>query len=180
MNFSTTLIYYFTEMHLYFNFTNKCSILSKKWYNDTFSFICFKSHFVKIKIVRKSYCEISIVNRTASLVERIIYIPACKFVLYLCIFLNWFILDHFFTRGSVTMDYELMSKWQNATFLQIYWRNKLIYILGVHFQHIFIGVNYSFKCETSLEPLPCSPLTTVYIYICIYIYIYTYIYSIYY
>ncbi len=63
------------------------------------------------------------------------------------------------------MDYELMSKWQNATFLQIYWRNKLIYILGVHFQHIFIGVNYSFKCETSLEPLPCSPLTTVYIYI---------------
>ncbi len=34
-----------------------------------------------------------------------------------------------FWRHPFTADDPLMSKWWNATFLQIWWRNKLIYIL---------------------------------------------------
>ncbi len=48
-----------------------------------------------------------------------------------------------FWRHPFTAEDPLLSKWWNATFLQIWWRNKLIYILddlrgGTHFQQIFI------------------------------------------
>ncbi len=34
-----------------------------------------------------------------------------------------------FWRHPFTAEHPLMSKWRNATFLQIWWRNKIIYIL---------------------------------------------------
>ncbi len=47
-----------------------------------------------------------------------------------------------FWRHPFTAEHPLVSKWRNATFLQIWWRNKLIYILdGLRvssFQQIFI------------------------------------------
>ncbi len=56
-----------------------------------------------------------------------------------------------FWRHPFTAEDPLMSKWCDATFLQNWWRNKLIYILdglrGIHFQQIFIFcVNCSFIC----------------------------------
>ncbi len=46
-----------------------------------------------------------------------------------------------FWRHPFTTEHPLLSKWCNAIFLQIWWRNKLIYILDFHF-----WLNYSFKC----------------------------------
>ncbi len=46
-----------------------------------------------------------------------------------------------FWRHPFTAEHPLLRQWCNATFLQIWWRNKLILILGwgwVHFLHMHI------------------------------------------
>ncbi len=55
-----------------------------------------------------------------------------------------------FWRYPFTAEDPLVSKWCNATLLQIWWRNTLIYILnGLRGEYIFkkfsFWVNYSFK-----------------------------------
>ncbi len=51
-----------------------------------------------------------------------------------------------FWRHPFTAEDPLLSKWCNATFLQIWWRNKLIYILDeLRVSTVSFLVNYSFK-----------------------------------
>ncbi len=54
-----------------------------------------------------------------------------------------------FWRHPFTTEHPLLSKWCNATFLQIWWRNKLIYIGWPEGEFISANlhfwVNYSFK-----------------------------------
>ncbi len=55
-----------------------------------------------------------------------------------------------FWRHPFTAEHPLVSKWCNATFLQIWWRNKLIYILDDLRVSTFSakknwGVNFSFN-----------------------------------
>ncbi len=62
-----------------------------------------------------------------------------------------------FWRHPFTAEHPLLRQWCNATFLQIWWRNKLIYILDglrmSYFQQIFIFfVNYSFKAKIQRLP----------------------------
>ncbi len=45
----------------------------------------------------------------------------------------------------------VVSKWCNATFLQIWWRNKLIYILAWAWVHFHFWVKYSFKISLGLN-----------------------------
>ncbi len=58
-----------------------------------------------------------------------------------------------FWRHPFTAEDPSVSKWWNATFLQIWWRNKLIYILdGLKvwtFSDFFGGVNYCLKSLVS-------------------------------
>ncbi len=60
-----------------------------------------------------------------------------------------------FWRHPFTAEDPLVSEWWNATFLQLWWRNKLIYILDdlrwAHFQQIFI-----FAWTISLRVFPNS------------------------
>ncbi len=56
-----------------------------------------------------------------------------------------------FWRHPFTAEDPLVRKWCNATFLQIWWRNKLICILdGLRMStfsaHFYFWENYSFKC----------------------------------
>ncbi len=57
-----------------------------------------------------------------------------------------------FWRHPFTAEDPLVSKWCNSTFLQIWWRNKLIYISddlkGITFSANF-WVNYSFEARQS-------------------------------
>ncbi len=55
-----------------------------------------------------------------------------------------------FWRHPFTAEHPLLSNWCNATFLQIWWRNKLIYILdglrvSTFSAHFHFWVNYYFK-----------------------------------
>ncbi len=51
-----------------------------------------------------------------------------------------------FWRHPFTAEHPLLRQWWNATFLQIWWRNKLIYILdGLRMSTFSLWVNYSFK-----------------------------------
>ncbi len=52
-----------------------------------------------------------------------------------------------FWRHPFTAEHPLVSKWCKATFLQIWWRNKLIYILrmSTFSDHLCFWLNYSFK-----------------------------------
>ncbi len=56
-----------------------------------------------------------------------------------------------FWRHPFTAEEPLVSKWCNATFLQIWWRNKLIYILAWGWVHFYFWVNYSFKISLGLN-----------------------------
>ncbi len=54
-----------------------------------------------------------------------------------------------FWRHPFTAEHPLLSKWWNATFLQIWWRNKLIYILddlrvSTFSANVHFWLNYSF------------------------------------
>ncbi len=50
-----------------------------------------------------------------------------------------------FWRHPFTAEDPLVSKWCNATFLQIWWGTKLIYILDDEGMYIFS--KFSFLCE---------------------------------
>ncbi len=63
-----------------------------------------------------------------------------------------------FWRHPFTVEYPLLSKWCNAIFLQIWWRNKLIYILdGLscfnYYYYYFLTVDvqqYCYLCMLQL------------------------------
>ncbi len=55
-----------------------------------------------------------------------------------------------FWRHPFTAEHPLVSKWWNATFLQTWWRNKLIYIFvglraSTFSANVYFWVNYSLK-----------------------------------
>ncbi len=66
-----------------------------------------------------------------------------------------------FWRHPFTAEHPLVSKWCNATFLQIWWRNKLIYILrmSTFSDHLCFWLNYSFKTVSQPGQAGASGLT---------------------
>ncbi len=64
-----------------------------------------------------------------------------------------------FWRHPFTAEDPLLSKWCNATFFQIWWRNKLIYILdslsvSTFSANFHFGVNNSFNLNWDLSKSP--------------------------
>ncbi len=66
-----------------------------------------------------------------------------------------------FWRHPFTAEDPLVSKWWNATFLQIWWRNKLILILDglrvkTFLANVYLCVNYLFnKCWSAVYSNVC-------------------------
>ncbi len=56
-----------------------------------------------------------------------------------------------FWRHPFTAEHPLVSKWWNATFLQIWWRNKRIYILDDHWVNLLSRFSFGWTLSSTIN-----------------------------